>query len=616
MGLFSGLLSLNSNKPSEEKEGALDLLPELKLSMDDGELISLKKDWEKIWNQAQPKIHKAREENEKYWLGNQFSDVEGSAADLGGGEERPLVDNKLFEALETFLPIATRQNPDPIVSSDDTDEGKALADKVRKMHIYQADRLRLKLRVKRAARYWALYFLGVAKVGWSFELNDITTEIIRPQKLILDPTATINDDMEYTGEFIGYKKIEKASSLILKFPKSATDIEAEVKGQMGTKVNYVEWWTDDFVFWTMKDEVLGKAKNPHWNEEGKEPVVDKYGKKTKKTVAGNNHFIKRKKPFVFLSVFNLGKTPFDETSLISQNLALQDVINKRQRQIDKNVDGMNGGWVVSGEYSGLTKDQATEAIQEARKGGGLYVEQGDPNRAVARLTGGSIPSDVFHQLADSRLELQNLFGVAGSTAEGIKSEETVRGKIITRAGDASRIGGGITEYIEQFIDQIYNWWTQLYYVYYTEEKTASILGEERASEFITLKNTELNKELTVSVKEGSLIPRDPMIERNEAVDLYTAGAMDLITLYEKLDFPNPRRSAERAFMQQAAPELLFKENRETEDVGQAVMRVKQENAMEEEATRRALAPEPEVVPEEPPVEETPTVNPNIPPVTQ
>lgn len=604
MGFFDGFFSLSDNVnkvkagPDEEtKEGALDLLPELKLSMDDKDLIDLKRDWEKLWNVAEPQIKKARDENENYWLGKHYSDVEHRVSDLGGGEDRPLVDNKIFEALETFLPIATRQNPDPVVAADDTDEGKSLAEKVRKMHIYQADRLRLKLRIKRATRYWALYFLGVAKVGWSFNQKDITTEMIRPHKLILDPSATINDDMEYTGEFIGERKKEKASSLILKFPDKKKEIEEEVKGKMGTQVSYIEWWTDDFVFWTMKDEVLGKSKNPHWNEEADGETTDEFGNKQKTSVAGNNHFVVREKPYVFLSVFNLGLTPFDQTSLISQNLALQDVINKRQRQIDKNVDGMNGGWVVSGEMSGLNKEQATLAIAEARKGGGLYIESGNPNNAVVRMVGSSIPPDVFNQLADSRIEMQNVFGVAGSTAEGIKSEETVRGKIITRSGDASRIGGGISEYIEQFADRIYNWWTQLYYVYYTEEKTASIIGEERAREFITLVNTDLNIELTVSVKEGSMIPRDPLTERNEAVDLFSAGAMDLITLYEKLDHPNPRRAAERAFMQATAPKLLFQEQREGEDVGTAVTRAVQEEALEEEATRRALTPPGEVLPE-------------------
>lgn len=595
MGIFDGFFSLGSdvNKVHHEdelKEGALDMLPELKLDMDDDELITLKEEWEKLWNQEEPKLSKARSTNEKYWLGKQFSDVEHRVTDFDGSEERPLVDNKLFEALETFLPIATRQNPDPVVTADDTPEGKELSDKVRKMHIYQADNQRLKLRIKRAVRYWALYYLGVAQISWSESKKDVTTEMLRPHRLILDPDATINDDMEYTGKFIGKRNKEEASLLVIRFPKKKKEIDKEVKGKMGTKVGYIEWWTAEYVFWTMKDEVLGKAKNPHWNEDVEDKQVDKNGEEEIKTVAGNNHFPVRKMPFVFLSVFNLGVRPFDDTSLMSQNLSLQDLINKRQRQIDRNVDGMNGGWAISGERSGLTKEQATEAMRAARGGGGIYIESGDPNQAIARLQQMGLNPDVFNQLADSRLELQNVFGVAGSTAQGIKSEETVRGKIITREGDASRIGGGVTDYIEQFADQIYNWWTQMYMVYYTEEKTASIIGDESAREFIALKNTDFSKRLTVSVKAGSLIPKDPLTQRNEAIELYTAGAMDPITLYEKLDYSNPRASAEKAFLWQAAPQMLFEERQEGQGVGQLAQQAQADQALQQEATRRAVEP--------------------------
>ena len=55
----------------------------------------------------------------------------------------------------------------------------------------------------------------------------------------------------------------------------------------------------------------------------------------------------------------------DETSLIGQNLASQDLVNKRLKQIDKNADSMNGGMVVSLERSGLTQQQAKKPENQA-----------------------------------------------------------------------------------------------------------------------------------------------------------------------------------------------------------------------------------------------------------
>lgn len=578
------------------EEGAGDLLDEFELKMSDEKLITLKRDWEKVWEKKEPEISEKRKMNEDYWLGNHYQPNELAS-------ERPLVDNKIFEALETFLPIATRQNPEPVVAGN-TEQGEELAQKVRKMLIYQTERQSLKLRVKKATRFWALYFAGVAKISYSSVQDDIVTQIIRPQKLILDPEATINDDGEYTGEFIGEIKCEKASSLVLRFEKKKSEIKEMVSGKMGTKVTYIEWWTDDFVFWTLKDLVLDKAKNPHWNEESEKEETDEFGKKVKTTVAGNNHFKTKKKPYVFLTVFDIGLSPFDQTSLISQNLALQDLINKRQRQISDNVDDMNNGVVISGEQSGLTMEEATMAMKAVRKGGALYIPNGDARTAVYKPPASPLPSDVFNNLQDGRIELQNIFGVAGSTSGGIKSESTVRGKIITREGDTSRIGGGISVHIEQFTSNIFNWWVQMMYVYYDspEGKTASIMGIENSREFFELKNTEFIEDLTVGVKDGSLIPKDPLTQRNEAIDLFNSQVMDPITLYEKLDYPNPRKSAERAFMWQAAPQELFAQQEEGANVGEVVQNAQTNQALQEEATRRALQPEAEEVVQQPPQE--------------
>lgn len=526
----------------------LPLLPELELSMDDDELIKLKKDWEKKWKDSPVfrEVSKKQEDNEKYWLGRQYADTM-----MNNG--RPLIDNVIFESLETFLPIVTRQNPEPMVQADNTPEGMALSDKVQKMLVYLGDTLRLKLKLKRVARYWALYLLGVVKVGWSLETNDITLVTVRPQKMIFDPEATV-DEGEYTGEYLGEYRKESASRLVIRFPKKSSFIKDKVHDNMGTEVQYIEWWTDDYIFWTLDDEVLGKAKNPHWNYETQRSTVDEFGQPVTEDVEGYNHFPVRKKPYVFLSVFNIGKHPFDDTSLISQNLSLQDLVNKRLKQIDRNADGTNGGSVVSGSH--FSKEQARSVGEALRNGATVWVPTGDVNAAYRRDVAPPLPNFVYQSLLDYRGELRNIFGTLGSTPAGIKNEQTVRGKIIVKGQDVDR-ASQIVEYLEQFSDEIYNWFVQLMYVYYDEPHYAAVLGPAKAMEYISLQNSDFNRKISVSVKDGSLIPKDPLTRRNEAVDLATAGLMDPITLFDRLDFPNPKQSAEQLFLWKASPQSLF-----------------------------------------------------------
>ena len=556
--LISGYLSLSRdiNKSSdtysdEREEGVIsELTEELKLSLSDEDLIDLKKDWESAWEPIRLTLSKSQEDNEEYWLGKQY---EGQSAQEG----HALIDNLIFESLETFLPIATRPKADPVVTGDNTKEGEELADKVRKMITYWGDTTQYNLKMKQVVRYWALYKLGCVKLGWSINKNDITAVAIRPQKLILDPDATIEAG-EYTGEYIGEYRKESARNLMKRFPKAKDYIEEQCKGKYGTKMQYIEWWTDEYVFWTMNDEVLAKAKNPHWNYNSSKKITGDDGTESQEDVSGKNHFPYPKKPYAFLSVFSLGLRPYDETNLIQQSLPLQDLVNKRLRQIDRNADNIaNGATAVSGDS--YTKEQASGVANARRKGGVIYVPTGNVQNAVMDLQGQALPAFVYESLNDYRNRLRDIFGVRGSTAQGTIQDKTVRGKLQIKGQDSDRIGGGVSTFLETLSNVVYNYAVQMMYVYYNEPHVATLIGKNRSAEYTSLRSADLVSKLSVSVKDGSMIPKDPVSEREEAVNLWQAGAIGPISFFEKLDFPDPKEAAEELYMWKSDPALLFPE---------------------------------------------------------
>jgi len=585
--LLAGYLSLgkdinktDNNYEVENQEGVISTLTdELELSMTDEELIDLKKDWEKAWSPIQQALAKSQDDNENYWLGKQY---EASTPNEG----HALVDNLIFESLETFLPLATRPKADPVVTGDNTEEGEALANKVRKMIQSWADNESYNIKLKSVCRYWALYKLGVMKLGWSIQKNDITVVAIRPQKLILDPDATIESG-EYTGEYIGEYRKDTARNLVKRFPKASKYILDQCKEKLGTKMQYIEWWTDDYVFWTMNDQVLAKAKNPHWNYNKTQDVTNEFGSIQAQEVKGKNHFTYSKKPYAFLSVFSLGTRPFDDTNLIQQVLPLQDLINKRLRQIDKNADKTNGGLAVSGDS--FTKEQAAGVSKAVEKGGTIFVPTGDVGRGVVRLSADALPSFVYESLIDYRNELRNIFGVRGSTAQGTIQDKTVRGKLQIKGQDADRIGGGISTFLEQLSDVVYNYVVQMMYVYYDEEHVATIIGKDRTAEYIALKSADLVSKMTVSVKDGSMIPKDPLTQREEIITLWEGGAIDPITFFEKLDFPDPKKTAEQLYMWKADPALLFPEvtQKQQEIAAQQAEQQQPDPAVEQQAQMSA-----------------------------
>jgi len=349
----------------------------------------------------------------------------------------------------------------------------------------------------------------------------------------------------------------------------------------------VEWWTPTYMCWKFESTILLKKKNPHWNYDKTEipevtdlasegVSVDDYGNATAEPVEtkGINHFNVPKMPYSFLSVFNLGDQPMDKTSLIGQNLANQDRINKRDKQIDKNADRMNGGLVVSLARAGLTKEQATGVTRALRKGGVVCIPDGAPREAIDQYNPVGLPADVFNDRNDIRMRMRDIFGVSGSSQAGLKGEETVRGKIMSRGLDTDRIGGGVTEYLEQWADDWYNWYLQLLYVY------------DKDFQFI---EGAIPPKVIVSVKEGSLLPKDSTSIANQALELASLNRISNIDLYERLEWPNAKEVAANVWLEAKAPQLLFKDNPLVQEViamQQQAAQAEQQGIQEEDQAKK------------------------------
>lgn len=580
-------LSADINKNVDlgpDEEGAQVLAPELTLSTSDENLLLMAKKWKSASEDYQGTITDIQDKNERYWKGEHFSNSEMQSGGL------TMVDNLIFEALETWIPMINKKNPDPMVTGPA--EVQLLAKSVQQYLAAEADRERLILRLQRVARYWALSKLGVGKMSWDVRVNDSRLDIIRSQDCYYDPDGYVNDDMEFTGQYVGHKMKDEVSNLIARFPYKKTYFTEKYGDQKGTKCKYIEWWTDTFFFITNMEmtEVFSKAMNPHWNYDlehdvpvQKEvPFIDDMGNEAVRveeatemeTIPGANHFEYQQKPFLFLSVYNLGKHPHDETGNIEQAIPNQDVINKRNKQIDRNIDKMNGGLVISGANSGLSKEEAQLASKAIDRGGAIFIPDGTPADAVARIQANGLPSDVYEERNDKRAELRNIFGTSGSSAEGIKATETATGKQIVRESDTDRAGGGISKFIEQFADKYFNWKVQMMYVYYDEPHLRAVMGDERAQQTIEIVNSELSGvKLTISVKPGSMLPKDEVSEADTALQLGTANLIDPITMFDKLGFANPRETAKRLWIWQNAPDQLFADD---PDIQRIVMKQQQD----------------------------------------
>ncbi len=514
----------------------------LSLPMSDEELIKLKNDYESKHDAYYPKIKPRQDKNKLYYAGKQRKNE--------AQPDKVVSSNLIFEAEETFIPQALSRNPEPVVFSDNTEEGKVASNALKTMLQYHADVLCLRKKLGMTVRQWSIYFIGAIKHGWDNKINDIKCELRRPQNFVFDPDGYVD---EY-GNFIGWlgERIEDtAEKTIELFPSGkAKIIESVGEDKLGTLITRTEWWNDDFCFTTYKDTVLDKHKNEYFNygdgnEEGTEQATPKI-----------NHFGAPKMPYTFLSVFSLQERPHDITNLIEQNIPNQDRINDRDDQISKNLRSGNNSIVVSG--ISFTSETAHEAALAIEDGDPVLVPDGRTEEAIKRLPANGIPDAVFKAQQNDKDTLRSVFGTQGISALPDKGEEqTARGMILNQSHDSTRIGGGIGDSLEQVADNIFNWWAQLYAVFYDVPHYAAVMGNGRAVEYVQIVNTDFARKFVVSVSPNSMKPKDELSEMNQAIELWNNKALDPISLFKRLNDPDPLETAKRVSVWLTNPQLYM-----------------------------------------------------------
>lgn len=512
-----------------------ELVDVLKLPKDDKDLLKLRDEYESKHNGYYPKIKPRQDKNKLYYAGKQRRTEQDT--------ERVVSSNLIFEAEETFIPQALSRNPEPVVFSDNTEEGKDASNGLKTMLQYHADVLCLRKKLGVMVRQWSIYFTGAIKHGWDEKLNDIRCELRRPQNFVFDPDGYVD---EY-GNFIGWlgERIESAADrLVEMFPKYADQIRLKVDGKMGTTVTRTEWWNDDFSFTTYEDFVLDKYKNPFFNYEGTDGA------------APINHFGAPKMPYTFLSVFSLQERPHDITNLIEQNVPNQDRINDRDDQISRNLRAGNNSIALSGQS--FTSETAHEAAMALEDGYPVLVPDGRVDEGIKRLPANNLPSAVFQAQQNDKDTLRSIFGTQGISALPDKGEEqTARGMILNQSHDSTRIGGGIGDSLEQVADNVFNWWGQLYAVFYDVKHYAAVMGSGRAVEYVSLMSSDMVRKFVISVAPNSMAPKDEISEQNSAIELANNGWLDPITLFKKLNYPDPMETARMVTVFRVNPQLYL-----------------------------------------------------------
>lgn len=513
-------VNINQEPVVGDTKDVLDILPE------DTELVTKINNWVIESKTFYQDLLEVQKKSEDYYLGKQ------TKRDQVPAHLSNFVQNRIFESVETVLPIITSRPAEFIIKAPDVSElGVQRAQKIQLALADLYDELMISQKLEDAARSALIYRCGFLKVLWDENSDNPNIKFVRSQRILVP---------NYGGRFIQdlpyiIEKIDMTYQEIKDFfgDTVATDLASMAMPESNGEeenVNKRVWtiqevWTDWWRAWKYEGKILKKEKNPYWNFDD----------------VSQNHLDKPRKPYFLIAPFSLGKSPIPETSLVEQSMPIQDSLNAIGRIIINHATKTgNGAWLVDSET--MEKEEADQIRNEP---GIIIYGRGVANpNLLRRDSPPSLPNYPFELWNGLNRALDNLFGVHSTTRGEREGKETARGRVLLKNADLGRLDYIVRE-IDRSVQEIGNYFVQLIKLFYTDEKKIRYFGPTQNMEVSSISGEDVESGVEILVKSGSTLPKDEISEADQALQLWQQGAIDPISLYEKLKFPNPLESAER-----------------------------------------------------------------------
>lgn len=505
-------------------------------------------------------VHKKGERNFKYWSGTYFDTLA-----LNSIYEHKVVENRIFESIESLVPIAKNRAPEPAVYvSPRTGENYALESQLKSALVNMwRDRWEMPGKLTKLVRHDYLYYWGVLKFEYDPDTDDFNFSVRDPQKI----WARFNVDCLAESDIVIEECELELYKMIELYPADKETLMEVYGRETGTRIKYYELWTDDFVLRTDLNwlKPFGKQKNPHWNweETNNDAVVRQTpgyeGEIIPATVDTglftHNFFAQPRKPYEDFAGFRSMSQLTDSTSLIEQAGPLQEALDRLLVQMDvvaqdNGVDVFNTT-IVDEQVAREFKDRGPKASILASGNAGDAMNRVAPNRQL---------SDLASQAEGLRNAIDNVFGTHSTTRGERNEPETATGRQILLGGDMSR-GLPSAEALANLAQRIYDWAIQGFMVYYTTPRAVPSSGRDdftiSQSDFVSADpetGEEQTTAITITVGQEAVIPVDKAKEAESAIQLAQGGMLDFKTLYEKLGYSDPDITAYRTLLMKTQPD--------------------------------------------------------------
>ncbi len=515
-----------------EQTGIVDDRPLLSIDTEDRDLIANFSRWindsRAYWNDRKSyNLEEARKNNERYYLGKQIDTSKLYNYQV------PYIDNQIYVGAQAVMAYVSGKSPAcEIVPEDDTTQSQVMAQDLETAVNIHTERHQLAKKIKAAVKNMYTKRIGVIKLKWDDNIKDVVPIAVDPERLILDKDCKLGEEPTFIAEIC----TDSVAALIKKFPKKEGEIMKALGRQrktsklMGDIVAYNEvWFTDETadygeqecVAWYFGDVILDKMKNPNY-------MYDNEG------VAIRNFIDAPTKPYIFFNYLNDGSSLIDQTTPIEQAIPLQDILNKRGRQIIENADTANSILVL--KTGSISTEDAGNITRDPNQVLMLDTPAEQPlASAYGEISPHLLPSYVIQDYQNIKNSIHNVLG----TPSQFRGDDSKRD--VGTLGEAKMIqsqAGGrqdeIVQEIEYGIDRYYRLLVQMFKVYLDEAKQFATRDNDGKFVYVEMSRESMPNIANISVSHGSLIRTDRERQENVSMTLAKMGLIDPYNLFKDL----------------------------------------------------------------------------------
>lgn len=553
--------------------------PEVDLGLTDSEIVEFIdrkiSEYDLLYKKLD--VEKRSEKNRRYYSGHQEEDktskVEG---------QKSYVQNRIYKDLNTKAQNATSTMPDITVFTPQQEDDLNLKDQAKQVENWL--KIRLDSDVTRRLAYNAIKdnhrdLRGVWFYRYDFDKKDVVIERVKPKDVVLDATATIPED-GYTAdnmEFVGIWVEEPTAKVLSKFSDKADEIKAELnkeatsKGEkvLPSKIRYLQSFStmhdadgNPKEIYTCKYQniLLYKGKSPYWDDT--EEVEESFGiippdkigegpveqindilqagvavEPPKPKAKRKNFFPFARKPITLFVGDPAQEGPLDETTLVEQAIPLQDIVNKRGDQITLIND-----WAVPKTVTtakAMTEEKASNVSRDPSEVIVLDGEIEDVRYGLMTFSGEMASPALYKDLQDNIAAIDDLFStnpIRQATGESGLSKQ------ISRENDLAS-----ADFLQQFmvnraVEEAAGWLVQLAKIYFDQPKSVSSPGRDSTLMKAEVSSSLIPDDLQIVVKASAV---DKSVRRDMSLNLASMKAIDPMSLFEDMDYPNPKEMTKR-----------------------------------------------------------------------